>query len=240
MTVVTTYALFGDDLRFILMPLQTDLYWYVCTIASMTLFGVEVSIQSYAKLDYACGFFFWLDFISTVSMIFDVGWVTDWMSSITSGGGGGDGINKPKTSSSKSFTRAIKIVRLIRLVRIIKLYKQAKLAQYKRDMVKNEKLRKQREQEKKIEIEELRAQKTAEMSKFQDKIKAADEKSTNRKKKETIKPKELEVKEVPLDSKISKTLSDKNTKTVVILILTTLFLLPFMETTFYVSEVKSL
>lgn len=40
---------------------------------------------------------------------------------------------------------------------------------------------------------------------------------------------ELKIGDTPLESNISKTLGDKNTRTVIIIILLTLFILPLME-----------
>jgi hypothetical protein len=77
MTFVTFYALFGDDIRFISLPRAVDTAWYSMTCVSMGLFFLEIIIGSYAKLDYPCSFYFWLDLISTLSMISDVGWVTE-------------------------------------------------------------------------------------------------------------------------------------------------------------------
>ena len=144
MTIVTFYALFGDDLRFILLPKAVDNYWYAMTCISMILFFLEILIGSYAKLDYPCSFYFWLDLVSTFSMISDVGWVTDQFQSYFQNSAG----NLAQTSRAARVTRIIRLVRLIRLVRIVKLYKQAKLAQYKRDMQKMERMRKQKEIEK--------------------------------------------------------------------------------------------
>jgi hypothetical protein len=32
---------------------------------------------NFEKKDYFLSFFFWLDLVSTVSMIFDIGWISD-------------------------------------------------------------------------------------------------------------------------------------------------------------------
>jgi len=80
MTVVTIYALFGDDIRFIALPKSVDEYWWTMTCISMAMFLIEIAIACYAKLEYPCSFYFWLDLLSTLSMISDVGWVTDEVS----------------------------------------------------------------------------------------------------------------------------------------------------------------
>lgn len=79
MTIVTFYALFGDDLRFLFLTKEVDDIFNGLTCGSMALFLIEIMIMSYAKLDYRFSFYFWLDLVSTLSMITDVGWVTAWV-----------------------------------------------------------------------------------------------------------------------------------------------------------------
>ena len=85
MTAVTIYALFGDDIRFICLPIVVDNIWYALTSISVFLFLTEICFALYAKFEYRCSFFFFLDLISSISMIFDIGW---FMDSISSGGNG--------------------------------------------------------------------------------------------------------------------------------------------------------
>ena len=57
------------------------------TFVCMSLFTLEIIIRSYAQEEYVYSFFFWLDIISTVSMIPDIPWI--WEPIIGEGGGGG-------------------------------------------------------------------------------------------------------------------------------------------------------
>ena len=43
------------------------------------MFGIEIFLASISKEDYFLSFFFWLDVVSTVSMIADIGWIWDAM-----------------------------------------------------------------------------------------------------------------------------------------------------------------
>lgn len=76
MTLITIYSLFFDDIRILLLPKDLDDLFYVVTLVCMFCFFVEIFLASIAKEDYFLSFFFWLDFISTVSMIGDIGWIT--------------------------------------------------------------------------------------------------------------------------------------------------------------------
>jgi len=83
MTLWTFYALFGDDIRMAGTNNTADPVFYSLTIAAMTFYIIEIVLSCIAKPDYLWSFYFWLDTISTITMIMDVGWV---MEPIVSGG----------------------------------------------------------------------------------------------------------------------------------------------------------
>ena len=139
MTVTTVYSLFGDDVRQIAFEITAgifakfnsidDTFNYLNCIA-LALFGIEIIIASIVKEDYFNGFYFWLDFISTVSMITDIGWIMQGIM-----GTGGSVSNARQAArvaragrGARIGTRAgriARVIRLIRLIRIVKLYKSA-------------------------------------------------------------------------------------------------------------------
>ena len=93
MTVVTVYALFFDDIRILVFPKSSDDFFYGITLLGMILFTIEIIIASYAKDGYQGSFFYYLDIVSTVTMIPDCGWI--WEPIISGGAdtgttGGGD------------------------------------------------------------------------------------------------------------------------------------------------------
>ena len=75
MTVVTAYSLFFDDIRVLLIPNTADEVFYLITFGAMMSFAIEIAISTYCKEEYINTFFFWLDIISTVSMIPDIPWI---------------------------------------------------------------------------------------------------------------------------------------------------------------------
>jgi hypothetical protein len=77
MILVTIYALFGDDFRVLTTPVEADEYFYSITTISLVLFLVEIFFASIAKENYFLGFYFWLDLISTISLVTDIGWIMD-------------------------------------------------------------------------------------------------------------------------------------------------------------------
>lgn len=132
MTLVTIYALYFDDIRILFFPKSADDVFYGITLIGMICFAIEIILASFAKEDYIFSFFFYLDIVSTLSMIPDCGWI--WNAIIDSGNQAGNAdsaTDLAKTSRASKVTRVIRIIRLIRLIRIVKLYKQKQLAQKK-------------------------------------------------------------------------------------------------------------
>ena len=71
---LTTFALFGDDVRIMAFTGEgsADLAFSVINLFTMFWFVLEIIGNSFAKNDYFNGFYFWLDIVSTASMIFDI------------------------------------------------------------------------------------------------------------------------------------------------------------------------
>ena len=68
----TFYALLGDDLRLLLFEKSADNFFTNWSIITMVLFALEVILSSFAIKDYFLSIFFWLDLISTISIITDI------------------------------------------------------------------------------------------------------------------------------------------------------------------------
>lgn len=79
MTVVTVYSLFGDDLRLLAFTKPVDDTFNILTSISLALFSIELILASVVKEDYFLGFYFWLDLVSTVSLITDISWIMNAM-----------------------------------------------------------------------------------------------------------------------------------------------------------------
>lgn len=85
MTLITIYALYFDDIRILFFPKSSDDIFFGITLIGMICFAMEIILASFAKDDYVFSFFFYLDIISTASMIPDCGWI--WNAIIDSGSG---------------------------------------------------------------------------------------------------------------------------------------------------------
>ena len=129
MTLITLWALFGDDIRLAATQRSADEGFLVMTYICLVCFAIELTVSSVCKEKYFLGFYFFLDFVATFSLLFDIPEVMEALF----GGGGSQGGAADSTTlaragrTSRVGTRAGRVVRLVRLVRILKLYKQYQL-----------------------------------------------------------------------------------------------------------------
>ena len=77
MAIITVYALFGDDIRTVAFQKSADNAFYIITIICLIFFLAEIIIASKVKSDYFLSFYFWLDLVATLSLIFDIGFIWD-------------------------------------------------------------------------------------------------------------------------------------------------------------------
>lgn len=92
----------------------------------MSIYTIEILTLSILKEGYFLRFYFWLDLISTLTMILDLHWINNLMSG-TSGLQTTTSIVRIARASrvSKIGARSMKLIRLLRLIRVLKLYKNA-------------------------------------------------------------------------------------------------------------------
>jgi hypothetical protein len=96
MTSLTIYALFFDDIRMVLFSKGSDDIFYGISSMALFFFTLEIILTSYSKKDeYWLSFFFWLDVVSTLSIIPDIGWIMD---SMTGANDASDATSLAKTS----------------------------------------------------------------------------------------------------------------------------------------------
>ncbi len=118
MIIITIYSLFFDDIRILYVPKEGDDVFYSLHTLCFVSFSVEIFLAFLANREYWCGFFFWLDMVSTVSLLTDIGWIMNDLISNSSGW-----FKLGKSSRAGWVTWVIWVVRLIWLIRIVKLYK---------------------------------------------------------------------------------------------------------------------
>ena len=78
MTVVTMFALVGDDIRLWAFWKKADPVFFSGLLFSMFMFATEILFTTVVIDDFKYSFFFWLDIIATVSLIPDIQWLSDF------------------------------------------------------------------------------------------------------------------------------------------------------------------
>ena len=71
----TFYVLFGDDLRHFMGNKSSDNVFYVITLFALIFFTMDIVLLCLLYKTYRWSLLFWLDAISTLSLIFDLGWL---------------------------------------------------------------------------------------------------------------------------------------------------------------------
>ena len=130
-SILTLWVLFQDDLRVVAVSKNEDQYFYYVTFFCFGIFIIEIFLSSYAKKEYMNSFFFYLDFISTITLLLDIGWISDQIF----------GSSSSSAKAAKLGTKATRLIRIIRLIRLIRIVKLYKAAQTHREKKQEERLR---------------------------------------------------------------------------------------------------
>ena len=89
MTIITIYSLFGSDVNALAFNVNADSTFWILSSISLGMFTIEIILASISKEDYFLSFYFWLDLVSTVSLITDIGWIMNSMLGVSSNAGSG-------------------------------------------------------------------------------------------------------------------------------------------------------
>ena len=137
-----------------------------------------------------------------------------------------DATDLAKNSRASRVIRVIRIIRLIRLIRIVKLYKQQQIA-------KDKALEYQRQAAEKAEVTKNKSNTQVHPSKLDNEY-DSEESEFDFDILDDNDEDEAQFK-IPEESKISRTLSDKTLKSVVMLVLLLLFILPVVTAETYIT-----
>ena len=126
------FTMIGDDFKIAFLSISVDGVFNIITILAMVIFTFEIIVNSIIQSDYFNSFFFWLDIITSLTLIFDISWVMESM--IFSGH---DYIaNTPEEAQQAIISdegealgtkhgQYYRIIRLIRLMRVGRLWRYA-------------------------------------------------------------------------------------------------------------------
>lgn len=203
-------------------------------------------------------FFFALDLISTLSILLDIGWVSEALY----GSGGTSSVQSTASlaragRASKIATRAGRIIRIMRLIRLVKLYKHAQQALIEKEKKMAEKIEKEERQHKAAETARRNSQlmqehqskdeipsKVIHQSKELDNLVPNNENHVDRVSEANNKPiisepAEEKEHEFPQESNVGRKLSDLTTKRVITLVLSIIISIPLLNQETYVEDTTS-
>lgn len=120
---LTIYALCGDDFRILCTEKPSDIFFNWTVVVAMVIFSFEFLCSVLGKKDYNCSFFFWLDIVSTVSLVLDITVVSNSLFAVESEDENAGANDLRGGRAAKIGAKAGRVVRVLRLVRILKLYK---------------------------------------------------------------------------------------------------------------------
>ena len=75
--IMVIYVLIADDIKMAAFPKSADDTFNVFALIIMTIFALEIFINSLSSQGYLFSFYFWLDLFSTISIITDITWIWD-------------------------------------------------------------------------------------------------------------------------------------------------------------------
>lgn len=119
LVIFTLFSLTGDDVRLLTMNKQADPAVDACLLTVMGTFTLEIGLGFWLRPEYRWSMYFWLDILSTLSLVPDVGWFRE----SAFGQGIQTGVMPAQNAfrASRAGSRTTKIVRFLRLFRILRL-----------------------------------------------------------------------------------------------------------------------
>jgi hypothetical protein len=155
-TILTFYTLFSDDVKVIFFNPTHGLYFDIANYICMAFFVLEIVLQAISDTkNYLFSFYFFLDVISTLTMILDLQYFSE-----STSGSGIDSLNNifRSAKTAKLGSRAGRIGRVIRIVgvfRLSKIFKEAEKVKQKKIDKFDKELKKKR-QEKEEELRKIK------------------------------------------------------------------------------------
>ena len=139
MSIITIYTIFAIDIDKAFFNVQASTYFSTVHCVAIVLFVMEILLLSITKEGYSFKFYFWIDCFSTLTMLLELIWIENLMSTSSDVTVALSFAKVTKASRlSKIGARSSKIMKLIRLVKLIKLFnkeeeKQDKIKEKKHD-----------------------------------------------------------------------------------------------------------
>jgi hypothetical protein len=83
MALLTVYSIFAIDIEKSYFGQQSAYIFGYVHIVAITIFTIEMTLSSIGREGYKCSFYFWIDAISTLSMVMEITWVDNYLADNT-------------------------------------------------------------------------------------------------------------------------------------------------------------
>lgn len=124
-TIFTVTSLFMEDIRIIFIDISADTIVDGVNILFILIFTLEI-VLSLSVPKYLNSFFFYLDVLSTLSIIMDISILTNLLYSSSALFSGLQlSVIIRNSKASRAAARTVRVMKIFRLARIVKLYKSA-------------------------------------------------------------------------------------------------------------------
>ena len=130
--IATLVALFAPDAFMAAFDSRSDpvLQWLL--FVSLLLFAFELALTFRVKPEYRWTFYFWLDLVSTLSLVADIPFLYDWaLPPGSAGGSAGSNLAILRAGrlvrTGTRATRALRMLKFVRFVRIMRLFRFLKI-----------------------------------------------------------------------------------------------------------------
>lgn len=226
MTILTVYVLFADDIKMIATGIYADDIFSAVCLAIMVLFAIELTISCYCLDNYILSFYFWLDFVSLISMLLDISWFYTALITNLSGGTNAKSIAAIAKAGrgAKVGSRAVRILRVLRIIRLVRISKLYKARENYIQLSLNEKKIEQEKQNMAKKKQENNDRKDGESSDDENEDPSSNNQNVV----------------VPAESKIGKKLSDLTTRKVIVLVLSMLIGIILLNTSFFFTNMTTM
>eukprot|EP00736_Rhodelphis_marinus_P009566 Rmarinus@m.27539 len=132
--LITTWALFGSDLKYLCISSSADEALSIVFLVCFFVFSFELALTCYVLPNYfGRSLFFWLDLVAAISLLPDVTFLMEALFGTSSTETAlSEGVIARAGRAARAGTRAGRFLRLVRMIRLVRIFKYLHLFEQQR------------------------------------------------------------------------------------------------------------
>ena len=121
--LLVNVSVFGNEVGLLIIPKKYDYLVQIFLLVALMFFLLDMATLCYIRSDYFNSAVFWLDLVSIISMLPDVGFINDWLVSALSlqNADNSVSISRFAATAARTGSRLSKSLRLIRMLRVVRM-----------------------------------------------------------------------------------------------------------------------